>query len=73
MSLAGRRVPQRLPAAPSSRTMAFGLAPAIVGERKPLTSAMIHLALDVGEKRIGVAVSDETETLASPRTIIRRA
>ena len=34
---------------------------------------MIHLALDVGEKRIGVAVSDETETLASPRTIIRRA
>ena len=33
---------------------------------------MIHLALDVGEKRIGVAVSDETETLASPRTIIRR-
>jgi putative Holliday junction resolvase len=34
---------------------------------------MIHLALDVGEKRIGVAVSDETETLASPRTTIRRA
>ncbi len=33
----------------------------------------IHLALDVGEKRIGVAVSDETETLASPRTTIRRA
>jgi putative holliday junction resolvase len=33
---------------------------------------MIHLALDVGEKRIGVAVSDETETLASPRTTIRR-
>jgi putative Holliday junction resolvase len=33
---------------------------------------MIHLALDVGEKRIGVAVSDETETLASPRTPIRR-
>jgi putative Holliday junction resolvase len=33
---------------------------------------MIHLALDVGEKRIGVAVSDETETLASPRMIIRR-
>jgi putative Holliday junction resolvase len=33
---------------------------------------MIHLALDVGEKRIGVAVSDETETLASPRATIRR-
>ena len=33
---------------------------------------MIHLALDVCEKRIGVAVSDETETLAAPRTIIRR-
>ena len=33
---------------------------------------MVHLALDVGEKRIGVAVSDETETLASPRTTIRR-
>jgi putative Holliday junction resolvase len=34
---------------------------------------MIHLALDVGEKRIGVAVSDATETLAAPRTTIRRA
>jgi putative Holliday junction resolvase len=33
---------------------------------------MIHLALDVGEKRIGVAVSDETGTLASPRAVIRR-
>jgi putative Holliday junction resolvase len=33
---------------------------------------MIYLALDVGEIRIGVAVSDETGTLASPRTTIRR-
>jgi len=33
---------------------------------------MIHLALDVGEKRIGVAVSDETGVLASPRTVLRR-
>jgi putative Holliday junction resolvase len=36
------------------------------------TPAMIHLALDVGEKRIGVAVSDETGLLASPRTTLRR-
>lgn len=33
---------------------------------------MIHLALDVGEKRIGVALSDETETLASPHSILHR-
>ena len=31
------------------------------------------LALDVGEKRIGVAVSDETATLARPLTTITRA
>jgi putative Holliday junction resolvase len=31
------------------------------------------LALDVGEKRIGVAVSDETETLARPLMAIKRA
>ena len=31
------------------------------------------LALDIGEKRIGVAVSDETETLARPLTTITRA
>jgi putative Holliday junction resolvase len=31
------------------------------------------LALDVGEKRIGVAVSEETETLARPLTTIMRA
>jgi putative Holliday junction resolvase len=31
------------------------------------------LALDIGEKRIGVAVSDETETLARPLTTIMRA
>lgn len=34
---------------------------------------MIVLALDVGEKRIGVALSDETELLASPHGVIRRA
>ena len=33
---------------------------------------MIVLALDVGEKRIGVATSDELELLASPRGVIRR-
>jgi putative Holliday junction resolvase len=35
-------------------------------------AAVIHLALDVGEKRIGVAVSDETALLASPLMTIRR-
>ncbi len=34
---------------------------------------MIILALDIGEKRIGVAVSDELGLLASPRGVIRRA
>lgn len=34
--------------------------------------AVIILALDVGEKRIGLAQSDESELLASPRGIIRR-
>ena len=33
---------------------------------------MIVLALDVGEKRIGLATSDELELLASPRGVIRR-
>lgn len=33
---------------------------------------MIVLALDIGEKRIGVAVSDELGLLASPRGVIRR-
>lgn len=32
----------------------------------------VVLALDVGEKRIGVAVSDELGLLASPRTVIHR-
>jgi putative Holliday junction resolvase len=31
------------------------------------------LALDIGDRRIGVAVSDETGTLARPLTTIRRA
>ncbi len=31
------------------------------------------LALDVGERRIGVAVSDESGLLATPLTVIRRA
>ena len=33
---------------------------------------MVILALDVGEARIGVAVSDPTGTLATPRGVIRR-
>lgn len=33
---------------------------------------MVILALDVGMARIGVAVSDATETLATPRGMIRR-
>jgi putative Holliday junction resolvase len=33
---------------------------------------VVILALDVGEKRIGVAISDELELLASPRGVIRR-
>lgn len=33
---------------------------------------MVILALDVGLARIGVAVSDATETLATPRGMIRR-
>jgi putative Holliday junction resolvase len=34
---------------------------------------MRHLALDVGDRRIGVAVSDESGLLASPLSVIRRA
>lgn len=34
---------------------------------------MRYLALDVGNRRIGVAVSDESGLLASPLTVIRRA
>lgn len=57
--------------------MATVLSPGPPGDLKLRCSsakipAMIHLALDVGEKRIGVAVSDETGVLASPRTVIRR-
>ncbi len=33
---------------------------------------MVILALDVGQARIGVAASDESETLASPRLTLRR-
>ena len=33
---------------------------------------MTLLALDVGDARIGVATSDETETLATPFTVIKR-
>lgn len=33
---------------------------------------MVILALDVGAARIGVAASDESELLASPRAVIRR-
>ncbi len=33
---------------------------------------MVIVGLDVGEARIGVAVSDDSETLASPRGVVRR-
>ena len=33
---------------------------------------MVILALDVGDARIGVAVSDELELIATPRPLIRR-
>ncbi len=33
---------------------------------------MRYLALDVGDRRIGVAVSDETGLIATPLTVIRR-
>ena len=32
-----------------------------------------HLGLDVGDRRIGVALSDETATLASALTTLRRS
>lgn len=35
-------------------------------------AAVVILALDVGAARIGVAASDESELLASPRAVIRR-
>lgn len=35
-------------------------------------TAVVILALDVGAARIGVASSDESELLASPRAVIRR-
>jgi putative Holliday junction resolvase len=34
---------------------------------------MRYLALDVGDRRVGVAVSDETGSIAAPLTVIRRA
>jgi putative Holliday junction resolvase len=42
--------------------------------RRPAGSvtAVVILALDVGAARIGVAASDESELLASPRAVIRR-
>jgi putative Holliday junction resolvase len=33
---------------------------------------MVIVGLDVGQVRIGVAVSDESELVATPRTVIRR-
>jgi putative Holliday junction resolvase len=33
---------------------------------------MVMLALDVGQARIGVAVSDDSGTLASPHSVVRR-
>lgn len=45
---------------------------AITTPREPLPAGPL-LALDVGERRIGVAYSDPTGTLATPWTTIRRA
>ena len=30
------------------------------------------MALDLGEKRIGIAISDTTRTIASPHSVLRR-
>jgi putative Holliday junction resolvase len=38
----------------------------------PLPSAGRLLALDVGDKRLGVAVCDQRQTLASPLTVLER-
>jgi len=43
--------------------------PAREAERE---AGVIILALDVGQARIGVAASDESESLASPRVTLRR-
>lgn len=34
---------------------------------------MRYLALDVGDRRVGVAVSDESGSVAAPLTVVRRA
>jgi putative Holliday junction resolvase len=41
----------------------------VVGENDPVRV----LGLDLGSKRIGVAVSDSSETIASPVTVIQRS
>jgi putative Holliday junction resolvase len=39
----------------------------------PIVARGRHLGLDVGDRRIGVALSDETATLASPLATVTRA
>lgn len=43
-----------------------------IGHQVPELGACA-MALDLGEKRIGVAVSDETRTLARPLTVFKRS
>jgi putative holliday junction resolvase len=42
-----------------------------MGQRSA-ADTMVIVGLDVGQARIGVALSDESELLASPRAVIRR-
>jgi len=45
--------------------------PRLAGRRLPPQQLMRALGVDHGEKRIGIAISDETGTIARPLTIIR--
>jgi putative Holliday junction resolvase len=42
-----------------------------MNETKPQQGRV--MALDLGEKRIGVAISDATRTIASPHSVVKRA
>jgi len=54
----------------NSRTLAFTPVSPLTGEK--IGSDLRIVALDVGDSRIGVALSDPLEMLASPLTIIKR-
>ncbi len=52
----------------------FSLMPVVaMEEMRALPAGRALLALDLGEKNIGVALSDVTRTLASPLTTLRKA